>query len=121
MTISGPLDGVLKGVSRIMEKLNEEPELARYQVRRRQSMGFCGAGDSMHSISIHALDSSPPPTHTTRTSHQQNLTTSYSRSTGPAHPMHPAFDIPTYHTQSFAETQQLFSPGVRACVRACTG
>lgn len=34
VTISGPLDGVLKGVSRIMEKLNEEPELARYQVRR---------------------------------------------------------------------------------------
>lgn len=85
VTVSGPLDGVLKGVSRIMEKLNEEPELARYQ----------------------------------------NLTTSYSRSTGPAHPMHPAFDIPTYHTQSFAETQQLFSPGVRAClpisVPACVG
>ena len=40
VTISGPLDGVLKGVSRIMEKLNEEPELARYQVRQRQSMGF---------------------------------------------------------------------------------
>ena len=32
VTISGPLDGVLKGVSRIMEKLHEEPELARYQV-----------------------------------------------------------------------------------------
>ncbi len=48
----------------------------------------------------------PPPNYT------QNLTTSYSRSTGPAHPLHPAFDIPTYHTQSFAETQQLFSPGV---------
>lgn len=34
VTISGPLDGVLKGVSRIMEKLHEEPELARYQVSR---------------------------------------------------------------------------------------
>lgn len=71
VTISGPLDVVLKGVSRIMEKLNEEPELARYQ----------------------------------------NLTTSYSRSTSAAHPMHPAFDMPTYHTQSFGETQALFSPG----------
>ena len=71
VTISGPLKGVVKGVSRILEKLNEEPELARYQ----------------------------------------NLTTSYSRSTSAAHPLHPAFDIPTYHTQSFGETQTSFSPG----------
>jgi len=71
VTVSGPLKGVVKGVSRILEKLNEEPELARYQ----------------------------------------NLTTSYSRSTSAAHPLHPAYDIPTYHTQSFGETQALFSPG----------
>lgn len=80
MTISGPLDGVLKGVHRIIEKLNEEPDLSRYQ----------------------------------------NLTTSYSRSTSAAHPLHPAFDIPTYHTQSFGETQ-LFSPGVSQSIGHVSG
>ncbi|EWM23909.1 neuro-oncological ventral antigen 2 [Nannochloropsis gaditana] len=77
VTIAGPLPGVLRGVARLLEKLNEEPELARYQ----------------------------------------NMTTSYSRTGAAVHSMHPAFDLPTYQTQSFADTQMLFSPQGPASTR----